>query len=82
MEISLSSKLWIYGSYCLTNSATTICNPSINPVPILQDNHHPNNRPWLSFYHPLMQTEIMFIGEMLCLFAYLIFKGEKKPQKE
>lgn len=46
----------------------------IKAVPILQDSHHPASRPDRLFYHPLMQTELMIIGEMMCIFAFLLSK--------
>ncbi len=30
------------------------------------------------FYHPFMQTEMMAIGQMLCLFVYCILKNDGK----
>jgi drug/metabolite transporter (DMT)-like permease len=54
----------------------------VNPVPILQDNHHPDNRPDRVFYHPIMQTEMMVVAEMLCLFAFLFFKGKDEEKEE
>lgn len=77
---SLATKLIAYTSYCITNTANIICTPLFYIVPILEDNHDIDGDPSRTFYHPLMQTEMMVIGQMLCLLAFSFSKGTSKEE--
>lgn len=52
--------------------------PASHTVLILQDSHHPKQRPDELFYHPLMQTQMMVVGMSMCFLAHLFLTRNGK----